>query len=70
MGHRLCYAVPDLAEIEASDAVIIVMVSMCHCSASVLFDPGFIIYMCHLILPQILILCVNLLQSLFVFPLR
>lgn len=39
-GRRVCYAVPDRAEVEASDAVITDMVPVCHGSTLVLFDPG------------------------------
>lgn len=38
--HRVCYAIQDRVEAEASDATIIGMVPMCHRSASFLFDLG------------------------------
>lgn len=38
--HRVCYAVPGRAKVEASDAVITCMILICHCSNSILFDPG------------------------------
>lgn len=40
-GHRVCYAIPDGDEVEASNIVITCMIPVCHHSTSFLFDPSY-----------------------------